>query len=263
MTRRQYQWSKEAERIPPRRKSVVSGGVTQRTHKSTQSESKLSGKSSFKGKSIPSADCVLCVTIQAAAKFGISADALARTVTRLPWQRGLFELARLLRPEADRVGITPEANIGVLEDVVREWHEEARPPGTPFAPTWNEFLVAYGKVKHPAGSGPFDVALKQARIQAAALGHEDYGEPETVLLLCLAWQLQRVKDGPFPLSARVAERACRFPDRMTAWRRLVMLQRDGWLRQVQEGTRMKAARYTCRLAKRLRETQDGLSDTPR
>lgn len=84
----------------------------------------------------------------------------------------MLTFARRLKPIAAAWGVS-EASIGVLKDAVRAWHDEARPPETPFEETWSEFAVAWPKIKTPAGGGRLASDVRLAGDQDAHCGRLD------------------------------------------------------------------------------------------
>jgi hypothetical protein len=182
---------------------------------------------------------------------GRARPAIEATKTRVPWQRGVFELARHLMPLAAGYNIAKD-NPALFDEVVRDWHTAARPRAT-FTEVWAEFVVAWPKVKYAAGEGLFEVVVARASDQA--YWPREYDEPQTNHLLAVCHELGRgVPGGVFYLSARTAMRVCGFGNAMTASTRLRVLQADGWIQLVEKHTKTRAARY--RFARRVESWSD-------
>jgi hypothetical protein len=230
-----YNWKVEAERKRGRNsrlseKSGIASGVTERTETTDKSDRE---KDYQEERSLSS------LSLPVAIKLRIS-DAIKRTISRLPWQRGLFEYARMLKPIAAGYSID-STNLSAFEAAVRAWHN-ATGHEHPFEEAWSEFIVAWPKIKCPAGEGLLEAI--SIRLDDSGLWPKVYQESRSNKLLALCWELSRAAgDGVFYLSVRKAEEVCGFPDRMTAWRRMKMLTVDGWIQEVQAGTTTKATRY--------------------
>jgi hypothetical protein len=152
----------------------------------------------------------------------------------------VFDLARALRG-IDGLDASPDH----LRRVVQVWHGLALPHirTKDFATTWDDFRVAWVRVKAPKG-----VSLGRAFAAAAADPDPPVdGRPELGLLSAACRELQG--DGEqFFLSARAAaaeltKRLGLPVDRMTAWRWLQVLEFYGHIRSVQTG-RLEGRRAT-------------------
>jgi hypothetical protein len=170
--------------------------------------------------------------------------ALERTLPHRAGERNrqLFDLARRLK------AIMPNTAPNELRPIIGEWHRRALPViGTkPFLETWADFIVAWARVKYPAGQSPVDVAF--ARASAAtppAKAVELYpGQTGILLLASLCRELQAGARELF-LDVRTAGRLLNV-DHSTAWRWLKVLCADGILRAGEVGSKAtrRASRFT-------------------
>lgn len=169
---------------------------------------------------------------------------LERTLPHSEGQRNrsTFALARLLK------GIPQFADAAAeqMEPIVREWHRRAFPiMGTkPFDETRIDFLVSWGRVKFPAGTGPLEQIMRKAttsRLPAAAKRYDSDGVRKLVGL-CAALQ-DAAGDAAFFLSCRTAAKVLGIPHHETAWRWIMLLKHDGLLVETEKATPIRAARY--------------------
>jgi len=174
----------------------------------------------------------------------------AAIVETLPTRAGqrnrkIFDLCRRLQALPDLATLDP----GILRPVVTAWHERALLViGTKeFSETYADFILAWAKVKYPAGNGKieavFDLAQKSQSPQKAVQLY-DY-EESLRLLASLCRELQRqAGDADFFLDCRTAGRLLGVPHN-TAWRWLTILCVDGLLRAGEKGSQAKhkANRY--------------------
>jgi hypothetical protein len=158
--------------------------------------------------------------------------------------RRLFDLARQLK------ALVPNATPNELRPILVEWHQRAfHVIGTkPFLETWADFIVAWGKVKYPAGQAPVDAAFSRAlHASPPATAIELYpGETGIVLLATLCRELEHIAGaGEFFLDTRTAGRLLNV-DHSTAWRWLKVLCADGVLRAGATGSKAtrKASRFS-------------------
>ena len=172
-------------------------------------------------------------------------------VSTLPGMAGvrnrlILQFARQLkgRPELSRLKVEE------LKAYVREWHKRALSAieTKDFDVTWQDFVVAWGKVKFPAGQGPLD------KIYAAGLKRmpplaQGYHVPDVRNLIALCCELQRVAgDGTFWLGCRPAG-AVLGVSAATANRYLLKLQHDEVLHLITPGKRGRSAEYRYEVAK--------------
>jgi hypothetical protein len=170
--------------------------------------------------------------------------AIESTLPRREGERNhrLFDLARRLK------AIIPGAGPGGLRSIIAEWHRRALPViGTkPFTDSWADFLIAWQRVRFPAGQGAVDTAFARASAVAPpAKALELYpGETGIVLLASLCRELADGA-GDFFLDVRTAGRLLG-ADHATAWRWLKVLCADGILRAGAVGSRAtrRASRFT-------------------
>jgi hypothetical protein len=156
--------------------------------------------------------------------------------------RCVFTLARVLK------GIPQYADAAAdqLEPILREWHRRALPfiSTKPFDETRIDFLVAWDRVKFPAGLGPLEALMQKATRSAlpvAALRYDSDGV-RRLAAICAALQAA-AGDAVFFLSCRTAARVLGVPSHETAWRWLLLLKRDGLLIEAEPGRNSRAARF--------------------
>jgi hypothetical protein len=160
-------------------------------------------------------------------------QAIARTLPTGPGQRNrrLFDLAQALK------GIMPHSIPDTLRPNVREWHRRALLfiRTKDFDETWADFLVAWARVKRPAGCS----------LQAAftAVEHEpappvaDRYDGALRKLVALCWQLQRRWGSrAFPLPCRIAADVLGVSP-LKAWQMLEALRIDRVIRLVKKGSK--------------------------
>lgn len=180
----------------------------------------------------------LSVPLLSAAKFAISL-----TAGMAPWQRGLFKFARMIHTAAG--GLKADFTRGApIWSAVEDWYRAAKPPvGLPEVES--EFAICYPKVRFPTGRDRWNLIVDAAIDKLAENGQQIFpGDASTELLLALCWVLScESEDGEFFISVREATEACGFSGRMTAWRRLQLLQAQGFIRETKPGTKRLAARY--------------------
>jgi hypothetical protein len=158
--------------------------------------------------------------------------------------RRLFDLARRLK------ALVPGATMADLRPIIVEWHRKALPiiATKPFIDSWGDFIVAWERVKYPAGKNPVDAAYARAMTAAPpANAVELYGRSAIVLLAALCRELQRIAgtDDFFFLDVRTAGRLVGV-DHSTAWRWLKVLCADGILKAGDIGRKAthKASRFS-------------------
>ena len=150
----------------------------------------------------------------------------------------LFRLARYLR------GLYPNVPIQDLRIVVQRWHQISLPNirTTEFAISWQEFSVAWEKIKYPFGS-TLDAILEGDDEDTSELVRKfGYGGlMQKLLQTCIKLQ-RHSSDEPFFLSARKAAELLEihFTD---ASRLLQVLVADEVLILVTKGKGLKASRY--------------------
>lgn len=164
--------------------------------------------------------------------------------TLLPQEEGqrnrcLFELARHLK------GKMPEAKVGDLRGIVKEWHTLALPViGTKdFAVTWADFVRGFNQVKYPHGETMAAILQGVESVQLpASMIVLDYGERAMHLArICTALQAHH-GEAPFFLSASQAGELLGI-HRTDANKMMQALCSDGVLTLVSKGTGYKASRY--------------------
>lgn len=159
--------------------------------------------------------------------------------------RKLFQLARQLKA----LPTLADVEARTLRPIVAEWHRRALPviQTKPFAESWTDFVLMWGKVRFPAGQGAIEAAFAAASRcvpppAAVALYGDDAGP--LLLLSGLCQELQRAAGKePFFLDCRTAGRLLAVPH-TTAWRWLVVLRADGVIEEVEKGN--QAARRASR-----------------
>jgi hypothetical protein len=160
-------------------------------------------------------------------------QAIARTLPTGPGQRNrrLFDLAQALK------GIMPGAIPDTLRPTVREWHRRALPfiRTKDFDETWADFLVAWERVKRPAGCS-LQAALAAITHEPAPPVADRYdGALRTLVALC--WQLQRQWGRrAFPLPCRIAADVIGVSP-LKAWQMLEALRIDRVIRLVKKGSK--------------------------
>lgn len=200
-------------------------GVTQITQRDIHEEGIR------KGNSDTCSTDSLCVTLPAAVKLAIS-----RTAGRVPWQRGLFDFARSVYFEVG--GEQADfSNKGPVWRVVRAWHKAAKPEGVGLTDAWAEFIVCWPKIKSPAGADRLALAVDEVeRDLGGPLRHAFPHDRAMERLLLLCWVLSQTSDnGEFYLGVHSAMTVCGFNNKMTAWRRLQVLEAEGWIRRLRPG----------------------------
>jgi hypothetical protein len=169
-------------------------------------------------------------------------DAIFRTLPMSEGQRNrcIFEFARALKA----IPSLADAPLSALKPHVRAWHKEALPViGTKaFDATWSEFCYAWPRAKVPWGISPVMLALAKADSTSSMIAVQ-YDTPATRRLVKLCRELQRgAGDSPFFLSCRAAAVALGI-DHNTANKLLAMIQADGIIVCVAEGTKKRARRF--------------------
>jgi hypothetical protein len=160
-------------------------------------------------------------------------NAIARTLPTGPGQRNrrLFDLARELKR------FMAKARRDDLRTIVRDWYRRALPniSTKAFSDSWCDFVVAWRKVKCPAGAS-LHAALVAADQQQAPSCLADYdGDLRRLGALC--WQLQlRWGKRPFPLGCREAGNLLGISP-MKAWRLLQTLRFDRVVHRVKKGSK--------------------------
>jgi hypothetical protein len=173
-------------------------------------------------------------------------QAIAITLPATPGvrQRCVFRLARQLKGIPALAG----AAAGTLRPIVEQWHRLAVPVirTKPFLETWADFLLAWPRVRVPAGEDAISTAFRRAAATTPPpRATELYGSGPIVLLAALCRELQRLaSDGDFFLDCRTAGRLIGV-DHTTAWRYLVVLCADGVLAARAKGSKAtrKASRF--------------------
>ena len=168
-------------------------------------------------------------------------DAIRLTLPDGPGQRyrRIFAFARGLK--ALPVG----KSAAELEPHLRQWFSKALPfiRTKDYDETRADFLVAWSNVKYPMGAGKLDAIVARARSAPLPKMAERYTSQELRLLVAVCRELQReAGEGPFYLSVRVAGGLMGL-DRTTAWRRLLLLQDDDVIVEVEKGTKQRATRW--------------------
>lgn len=142
--------------------------------------------------------------------------------------RQLFELARKLK------GVIPDADPDYLREIVREWHQLALDliRTKEFSETWADFVVAWERVKHPAGQS-FQSAVEAAGSESPAVADRYDGNLRRLAALC--WHLQSQWQGrPFHLSCRKAGEYLG-TSHVRAWKLLNALHFDGVIELISKG----------------------------
>jgi len=165
--------------------------------------------------------------------------AIAETLPKRAGERDrkIFELARSLKAVEGLKNIDPN----LLRPVVERWHNRALPVITTkeVDATWFDFLYGWAHVKSPKGQ-VMNMAIERATTNPV---NAPYGLPamKALLSLCRALQEQNGKEPFFLSTCKVSE--LYGIDRMTAFRWLWMLEKDGWIMTVEKGNHTKATRY--------------------
>jgi hypothetical protein len=151
----------------------------------------------------------------------------------------VFELALRLK------SLDPMESPESFRSIVEEWHQRALPAirTKPFAETWNDFRVAWRRIKGSPISWSA-VLAEAATISVPPRALElSYSEPRQKLIrICVAAQ-RLWGDQPFFLSARQAAEACGL-SKSAAHDALARLERDGILRCERKGKRGSNGRAT-------------------
>lgn len=173
------------------------------------------------------------------------ARAIAATRPSRTGQRNrlVFEFARWLKALPDYRDADPRS----LDDVVRQWHQQAKPfIGTPdFEETLIDFRKGWAKVKHPRGMEPMAEIVAKAFAAAVPEVAEKYESEPVRRLTALCRELQRAAGaGPFYLSCHTAGRLLG-ADPKSANRWLFFLEDEGILQTVEKGSNrtQRATRY--------------------
>lgn len=172
-------------------------------------------------------------------------DAIARTLPRNspePWWKCLFALARELK------GIESLADVDPIDlsEIVVEWHRRAERVMTDefcADDAVAEFICAWGRVRFPKGSSPFDLAVAQMEVTKVPDTAKRFSSPTTRRLVHLCRELQRASgDEPFYLSSEKAGQivGC-LP--MTAWRLLKLIEASKLITVVKRGQGHVATRF--------------------
>ena len=173
-------------------------------------------------------------------------DAIASTLPSREGERNrrLFDLARKLKA----IPALASAEPPLLRPIVKEWHRQALPAiqTKEFLDTWTDFVMAWPRVKFPAGQGTIELAFQEAVSSkpddhVAAL----YDDPRILALACLCRTLQkRAGNADFYIDCRTAGRLLAVPH-TTAWRWLTVLCADGVLKAGPKGSQAtrKASRF--------------------
>ncbi len=142
----------------------------------------------------------------------------------------------------------PDATTSALRPIIAEWHRRALPiiATKAFIDTWADFIVAWERVKYPAGASPVDAAFARAAASAPpAKAVQLYRDGPILLLAALCRELQGTAgDGDFYLDVRTAGRLLNV-DHSTAWRWLKVLCAEGILQAGEIGSKAtrKASRF--------------------
>jgi hypothetical protein len=173
-------------------------------------------------------------------------EAIAATLPSGPGHRNLrlFAFARCLKgmPEyRDR-------NADDLYEVVRQWHAQALPyiQTKAFAETWQDFLVAWNRVRTPARGGPLATIVQEALSEPFPAAADRYDDPNLKRLVAVTAKLQQIRGvEPFFLTCRdTANLLGGSATQRTRWSKyLHHLCDDGVLRRVTVGTRRKASEF--------------------
>ena len=151
--------------------------------------------------------------------------AISATLPTGPGQRNrlLFQLARYLR------AIIPAASVEELREIVRQWHTRALPFITTkdFSTTWEDFRIAWMKVKWPVGAWGGIVQKAKAR----STGKDAYAK---LFDLCAELQEHHGASNPWPLSCRKAGMVIGVPLQRAA-ELLLLLQFDKVIELVTPG----------------------------
>jgi len=175
--------------------------------------------------------------------------AIAGTLPSVEGQRHrcIFRLARHLKG----IPSLQNADAKTVRPYVEQWHQLALPViGTkPFIETWADFVVAWKRVRIPAGQGVIETAFQRAKASTPpAMIVNLYGGGEIVLLAALCWELQRIAgDKEFYLDCRTAGRLIGV-GHVTAWRYLEVLKTDGILTAGVKGSKATRKASTFRFA---------------
>lgn len=222
-----------APRAPEARSVPDSAGL----ERSVRSVGSVSSICSVRSVTFPSYSEQLIAAVQ---------QGVAATRALRPWPRALFAFARHLKPAAAAYHVAA-SNVGVLEPAVRAWHAAAQ-PAAGWTDVWAEFVTLWPRVKYAAGAGLLDAIVARLTEPGYWPTEEQTGYDcsRTRHLLALCHALADAAGQPFYLAVGTAQRVCGFANRMTTWRRLKLLAADGWIQEVQAGTKTKAARYVLR-----------------
>lgn len=146
-------------------------------------------------------------------------------------KRKLFELARELKAVAHLA----EAEAADLLPIVERWHRAAI-SGPGLEDDQTAFLAAWPRVKHPAGTGPLDRVLEDARRLGPPPETLKYGD-KFQLLASLCRELQRrAGNESFFLGCRTAGKLIGV-SHVAAWNYFQLLQANRLLRMIEKGTK--------------------------
>jgi hypothetical protein len=155
----------------------------------------------------------------------------------------LFGFARRLKAMPE----LKDHDAAELRPIVQKWHARALPVvgDRSMDDTWADFSRAWRKVAVPHGEGPFEVAVARADREAPPKGAAAmYDSANTIRLLKVCRELQRdAGREPFYLSGEQARDVLGIEDRSAAWRRVQMLETDGWIKTLKKGNQKRATRY--------------------
>jgi hypothetical protein len=158
-------------------------------------------------------------------------DAIEATLPDGPGKRNrkVFDLARRLKGIAGM-----DTAPSMLKAIVVEWHRRALPVITTkaFAETWNDFQIAWKRVKQPHRTKVQDAYQAARRALPASIDESvDLG-----VLAAMCRNLSPAAGGrPFYLACRTVQELFGV-SRMTAWRWLQALQFYGVIEEVKKGT---------------------------
>lgn len=154
----------------------------------------------------------------------------------------IWRLARALKARVD-IADAPSAH---LEPILKEWHRRALPNirTKEYIESRIDFNDAWNKVDFPLGTDPVEELLKRADMMNPPLSVVNYDKEDARRLATLCTLLQESAGaGVFYLSSRKAASVLGVSDHVAVWRWLKLMKLDGFLVEVEKGTKTRAARY--------------------
>lgn len=162
-----------------------------------------------------------------------------------PPDKALFNFCRALKAFA----VTTDTSLTKtdLGSAFADWWRTAKPTlpdGADFDEWRFDFEDTFAKTKSPLGANPLEEAIARLDREPLPPVCDRYASDRIKRLLAVCYHLQRLQGAdPFFLGMRHAARICGAPTPTAAGKLLKGLIIDGYLDQVEKGTRVRAVRY--------------------